>query len=1588
MEAEALIEDPIGILKPIKGDPLGILSQKKNSIGNTSAPTFPLSSNGLNPFQGSPQSTDLTPVLPEYRDEVRQQQEQQAHRGMIPVKIVKPAATTPQSFQVEGPARKKNSWDNLGDFVPNTVLGGLQKDAGQLLKASFIESSPMHKLGAGLEGLGKEHQETANEHQLPNTTVGNIASTATNFTPDLLELALTPELDIAKIGKLGDVLTKYGGKYAPKIANALGGKFPVLMGTKGLTSGYSDAKDKGATDYDAMKDALVKSAEEYGKGVLFEGAGKAAEKVSDLGKKLLEDNGWMAGNKIVAGAQKAIVNSTAQAAGFSSVPFITNAVQGKTTSAEELKNNAIFGGLVGLFHGEHPKDSEAPTPADGAAKEVLQRSPLIDMHNFMSADMDAIKQVHGMEETPLDLQMKSASHAENAFKEEDPEEKQQQIIQSSVSGKASSVKAVTQAILKDKDGLINSLPDDIDKQPIIDKINQVYKELDPTEQKKTAIGNQINDIDEQIKSVTDSKPEDAVTQAENEVKLETLTKQREELNNGLKELIIKQTENSPIKPTENEKSTEEHEETEASQEKNGKGSDESSESSQDGEKSNDVNQTGGAETSPVIKPKEDATKEISQQKSGGDEHQAGNESGETPKTGNSNKPVSTEESKGTEKPRFQIKQGKVVPLPLKEHAELNAMLKADHGITIQDIKDEQSQRNASGDQNTETPTDAEAVRQPEDDGAGNVGKNRPSETTQSAESGKNPSETVGVANADVSKERGQEVERTHKTREEIENEGKRLINDGELDPDKFAKEIIDSPKPITAEEQAALRYHKTKLNNKQRALIKDTEANPDNASDNKIEYARNEDLIEQNRKATEIAGNETGRALGDRTAQLAEDYSRVNVLNRAKMANNGEPLDPKDEAELEMRTKRIQELEGKLADREEELRKAIENGLVDKVNRAANHEERQAKREVTKATLRKEREGLVAELHLIAKKSMGAAGANKIPVDMIVPLTKLARNYVLDGVATLSGVVDKLYDDLKEHVEGLKRDEIADVIKDNFSQYLSEQNAVRLERSKKLQKTKLEKLKEGTFEKKTYGKIQVDNDYLNIRAEINREQMKINKKIADIENSQKNIGRKALDFAVKWGRQLKLASITVLGKLTAAGLTTVGIEPVNEGVGKVASKLAKKISKNIHNPETNYIASQASVSRSAMKEASEVTEGQAVKSLSEAYARAATKGMKDAYDEARAAGSTLSALYSDKKGRLPPEAAEFFGHLHSAIKAPVKRFAFEKSYAKRVARTIEAGLDPLDPVIDARNRLDAYKDAERAIFMGDNWLASQYENVTGQAERSKFSSVRTVGGIARILFPFVKVPTNIVLETARYAGGLAPGLGKIAQVSSSTLARQAGAEGLARIIHKGMGKLTPEESDIVLRNLKRGSVGGAALALGFINPKAVGGFYQPGENRKKNEVNADSFMIDGHKVPMWLTEHPIFQAMQIGATFKRLLEAHKHKDDKYEAAALGTLSGISQNIPLAEGAKQITEALGGTKKLNTYIASVIKGETIPAFLQQLAIVTDTKDGSLFSFEDKNQNERAPNKKHGLGKMIKQTLETGVPGLREDVPKKH
>src|SRR6185295_16004799 len=120
--------------------------------------------------------------------------------------------------------------------------------------------------------------------------------------------------------------------------------------------------------------------------------------------------------------------------------------------------------------------------------------------------------------------------------------------------------------------------------------------------------------------------------------------------------------------------------------------------------------------------------------------------------------------------------------------------------------------------------------------------------------------------------------------------------------------------------------------------------------------------------------------------------------------------------------------------------------------------------------------------------------------------------------------------------------------------------------------------------------------------------------------------------------------------------------------------------------------------------------------------------------------------------------------------------------------------------------MQAYKDANRAIFMQDNIVSDAYKRAINSLEKNKQSPVvgKAFATGLQWLIPFVKVPTNIIGEVQRHATGLGEG--------AIRLGYQA--------MKNGLKDVSEDEADAIMRAFKKGSVGAGALAIGFFNPNS------------------------------------------------------------------------------------------------------------------------------------------------------------------------
>lgn len=698
-----------------------------------------------------------------------------------------------------------------------------------------------------------------------------------------------------------------------------------------------------------------------------------------------------------------------------------------------------------------------------------------------------------------------------------------------------------------------------------------------------------------------------------------------------------------------------------------------------------------------------------------------------------------------------------------------------------------------------------------------------------------------------------------------------------------------------------------------------------------------QDIYDVDRKI----GTATARGLNARKMMADRKFSLINMQLGKRAARGGDPL---TEAQLEEVTKQYNEIkktkeayENKIAALEAENKKLQSERLITKMQQDVKGEKIKKKAAVIKQDLASNFD----ELRKIAR-SQGLS-SNPFAPEMIPVIGKIAKNLIRLGINKVEGIVNHIYDELKGDFDGLTPDHVYEALE-------AAQNKEKLDAYKNRLINATDETEAKTQSKdfsptRKSAKPVLDRQAFKLKADYERAKDRFATALKEDEQANRSKFDKVADAFVKWERLGKLSSPVTIAKLSMAAITRLAQEPIEEGVGLGYSVLFPKI------------AAKA-----------EGQGGVNVKALAKGYKEAITTGMKDAWQtialeqKTNAEGkkeiaykyggkSDLEAMFG-KQGQLPPEMADYFGHLHGAIKAPVKRFAFERSLEKRLAKNIANGVDVSDPNVQMSLMNSAYKDAQRAIFMQDNFVSKVYQNWVASMEHSKDHPQigKAAASAFQFLIPFVKVPTNIVGEIGTNIAGL----------------QIAGAKILHTVFTKGLDNLSSDEADFIMRNLKKGTLGTGALLLGYFNPHTFGGFYQDKEKRKPDDVKFGNAKVFGHSIPTWLLESPIFQTMQLGSTIRRVADKtiKGHKEGLPEGIVTGLLS-LAKEEPLIDQPIRMGKIFGSKNERQYFLGEMAKSTMDPALLSFIAQSTDPAE------------KRKPT-------TVLQHIETGIPGLREKV----
>ena len=361
-----------------------------------------------------------------------------------------------------------------------------------------------------------------------------------------------------------------------------------------------------------------------------------------------------------------------------------------------------------------------------------------------------------------------------------------------------------------------------------------------------------------------------------------------------------------------------------------------------------------------------------------------------------------------------------------------------------------------------------------------------------------------------------------------------------------------------------------------------------------------------------------------------------------------------------------------------------------------------------------------------------------------------------------------------------------------------------------------------------------------------------------------------------------------------------------------------------------------------------------VKAISQVWDRA-TK--EDIWETVKTGLGSLDVLYGTKT-HLPPEALDFIGHLHGAVKVLPKRAEFFRRFEKGMEWARRNNLDINDPRVQSAVSAEAYQYSLRAILMQKNVVTSAFNGMMGYLHNNGASG-KAVENVAKFFLPIVHVPTNFIAESLQFTP---PSLAwQTMQVFRVLTDKD-------KMGRSAMDNLKMHDMDNIMRGLKKGSVGLAFLALGFGIRNSITGYFRPGK-KQAGDPPLGSIKVAGVAIPIWLAESPPFMVLQMGATTGHVWDYYNMKGMSGGLLAGSAYAGIRtiRAVPFLETPARIAEETQTPEKTGVWLGHLAASLLMPLGLSQIAEWTDPST--------------AQRKPQTPGQAIKMA----IPGLREQVP---
>jgi len=243
----------------------------------------------------------------------------------------------------------------------------------------------------------------------------------------------------------------------------------------------------------------------------------------------------------------------------------------------------------------------------------------------------------------------------------------------------------------------------------------------------------------------------------------------------------------------------------------------------------------------------------------------------------------------------------------------------------------------------------------------------------------------------------------------------------------IAESVLRKPRALTDEESAGLTLRGQQIKNRHAELLKEIEAerDPSVLTAQRAELEALESQFDKISSATKQSGTEAARALSIRRMEINESYDLVSMVSRAKAAK-GRDLTPKERARYEQMSGEIENLQTQLAQAQDAVKTKTIQREIDLAKRQAKRSETRQAIDAEFADLRAQ----FAQAKLETRSGVQGSGlAGLDPEGRLTALVaRMAKNRVKAGVVEAEKLIDEVYSVVKEHFDGINREDIRDAV--------------------------------------------------------------------------------------------------------------------------------------------------------------------------------------------------------------------------------------------------------------------------------------------------------------------------------------------------------------------------------------------------------------------------------------------------------------------------------------------------------------------------------------------------------------------------------